>query len=398
MAKIPLGNDIDLDDSQFYNRVNDISFLYNHLKTTEDGSSPAILLTGVRGVGKTVLMKKLIKDYCNDYLIVYINLENCDKYDAGELTRFSIMKVFYDAIITSCENFGFMTSDIKTKKFFKTKNFKIDNIVDYKDIPVPIPHSEDDYSKFADFVTSLPMDILNQYNHVIKGVWIFFDEFQIVKHLNTDVNSFLWYIRGLVQSQKGVGYMFSGSMSVKDELTDDISGRRGAFGGRILTFELQPFSFETTKNFLTENADYLKFTGDGFEQFYEYTGGIPYYVNSFARLLPPNRVLDKKQIISEFNSSLDYLVSNSKRIWYSLTPQEQKIVTTLVEKPLRRVDIAKKLNITSGAIGNSLNSLIDSVLIEGDGKYFNITDNIFRAWLKNEYDRKGVFPFKNNIY
>ena len=384
MAKIHLENDIDLDDSQFYNRVIDISFLYNHLKTTEDGSSPAILLTGVRGIGKTVLIKKLINDYANDYLSVYINLENCNKYDDGELTRFSIMKVFYDAIISSCENFGLMTSDIKA---FKTKN-----------IPVSIAHSEDDYSKFADFVTSLPMDILNQYSHVIKGVWIFFDEFQIVKHLNTDVNSFLWYISGLVQSQKGIGYMFSGSMSVKDELIDDISGRKGAFGGRILTFELQPFSFETTKKFLIENADYLKFSDDGFEQFYEYTGGIPYYINSFAILLPPNRVLDKNEVVSEFNSSLDYLVSNSKRIWYSLTPQEQKIVTTLVDKALRRVDIAKKLNVTSGAIGNSLNSLIDSVLIESDGKYFNITDNIFKAWLKNEYDKKGVFPFKDNIY
>ena len=226
----------------------------------------------------------------------------------------------------------------------------------------------------------------------------FFDEFQIVKHLNTDVNSFLWYISGLVQSQKGIGYMFSGSMSVKDELIDDISGRKGAFGGRILTFELQPFSFETTKKFLIENADYLKFSDDGFEQFYEYTGGIPYYINSFARLLPPNRVLDKNEVVSEFNSSLDYLVSNSKRIWYSLTPQEQKIVTTLVDKALRRVDIAKKLNVTSGAIGNSLNSLIDSVLIESDGKYFNITDNIFKDFLKNEYDKKGVFPFKDNIY
>ena len=65
---------------------------------------------------------------------------------------------------------------------------------------------------------------------------------------------------------------------------------------------------------------------------------------------------------------------------------------------MRRVDIAKKLNVTSGAIGNSLNSLIDSVLIESVGKYFNITDNIFKAWLKNEYDKKGVFPFKDNIY
>ena len=41
-------------------------------------------------------------------------------------------------------------------------------------------------------------------------------------------------------------YIFSGSMSVKDRLIEEIAGSNGAFGGRILTIEIKPFSYETT--------------------------------------------------------------------------------------------------------------------------------------------------------
>lgn len=35
-------------------------------------------------------------------------------------------------------------------------------------------------------------------------------------------------------------------MSVKDRLIEEIAGSNGAFGGRILTIEIKPFSYETT--------------------------------------------------------------------------------------------------------------------------------------------------------
>ena len=54
-------NDNDLDDTQFYNRVDEISFLSDNLELTKKGSTPTILLTGIRGVGKSALMKKLKK-------------------------------------------------------------------------------------------------------------------------------------------------------------------------------------------------------------------------------------------------------------------------------------------------------------------------------------------------
>ena len=170
----------------------------------------------------------------------------------------------------------------------------------------------------------LPQQIYENYKKQINGVLIFMDEFQILKQLDEDVNGFLWYIRSVIQSQNHIGYIFSGSMSVKDELIADIAGQKGAFGGRILNFEITTFSFDTTKNYLKEKADYLKFTDDGFKRFYKCTKGIPYYINSFARLLPQNEELNEDKIISEFRKSLPYLLIHLTNEWYKLNNQGKK--------------------------------------------------------------------------
>lgn len=182
-------------------------------------------------------------------------------------------------------------------------------------------------------------------------------------------------------------------MSVKDELISDIAGQNGAFGGRILNYEIKIFSYETTRQYISEKADYLNFTTDGFERFYKCTNGIPYYINSFARLLPPNEELNEEKIISEFEKSLEYLLIKLTNEWYKLNKQEQRIITALVEKPLRRIEIAKKLEVTSGAIGASLKTLQNKILLEMDNDKYKIYDPIFKAWLKKEYDEKGDYPY-----
>lgn len=58
MNNLPWGTDENLDENQFYNRNETIDLLSNLLNSSQYGSTPSILLTGVRGVGKTVLMKK----------------------------------------------------------------------------------------------------------------------------------------------------------------------------------------------------------------------------------------------------------------------------------------------------------------------------------------------------
>lgn len=389
MTSLPLGNDNDLDDTQFYNRVDEISFLSDNLELTKKGSTPTILLTGIRGVGKSALMKKLKKNLQNEYLVVYMDLSAIDKYKKNSLTRFDFMKLFYESIIKSCSESNIITIDTKILKYFKTRNFKLDKI---NKIPL-LPLTEEDYTKFTTFVMDLPQQIYENYKKQINGVLIFMDEFQILKQLDEDVNGFLWYIRSVIQSQNHIGYIFSGSMSVKDELIADIAGPKGAFGGRILNFEITTFSFDTTKNYLKEKADYLKFTDDGFKRFYKCTKGIPYYINSFARLLPPNEELNEDKIISEFKKSLPYLLIHLTNEWYKLNNQEKRIITSLIEKPLKRIEIANKLEVTSGAIGASLKTLQNKSLIESDNKKYEIYDSIFKEWLKKEYEEKGDYPY-----
>lgn len=389
MTSLPLGNDNDLNDTQFYNRVDEISFLSDNLELTKKGSTPTILLTGIRGVGKSALMKKLKKNLQNEYLVVYMDLSAIDKYKKNSLTRFDFMKLFYESIIKSCSESNIITIDTKILKYFKTRNFKLDKI---NKIPL-LPLTEEDYTKFTTFVMDLPQQIYENYKKQINGVLIFMDEFQILKQLDEDVKGFLWYIRSVIQSQNHIGYIFSGSMSVKDELIADIAGQKGAFGGRILNFEITTFSFDTTKNYLKEKADYLKFTDDGFKRFYKCTKGIPYYINSFARLLPPNEELNEDKIISEFRKSLPYLLIHLTNEWYKLNNQEKRIITSLIEKPLKRIEIANKLEVTSGAIGASLKTLQNKSLIESDNKKYEIYDSIFKEWLKKEYEEKGDYPY-----
>jgi len=386
MTNLPLGNDNDLDDNQFYNRKEEISFIKDTLKLTKTGSTPTILLTGIRGVGKTALMKKLKKDLKKNNLVIYMDLSAMDKFKKQSLTRATFMKLYYESIITACNESNIHTINTKIQKYFKTNNFKLDKIKNIDKIPLPILKTEEDYIKFSSFVMDLPQKIYENYKTDIDGVLIFMDEFQILKQLDEDVNGFLWYIRSVIQSQKNIGYIFSGSMSIRDELIRDIAGQRGAFGGRILNYEIKTFSYETTKNYLNEKANYLNFDEKGFDRFYKCTNGLPYYINTFARLLPPDEELNENRIINEFKKALPYLLIHLTNEWFKLNKQEQRIILALIDKPLKRIDIANKLGVTSGAIGASLKTLQNKTLIELNEEGYKIYDSIFKTWLKQEYN------------
>ena len=394
MDEIASITDTNLTKTQFYNRIDEINLLSSLLNSTEFNSSPTILLTGIRGVGKTAIIKKIKKKFDNEYLVVDIDLSRSNIYQQKNLTRGSIIKIIYDSIIKASKEFGLRTVDKQIEKYFKTNKFKIDKLISYEHIPIPIFESEENYAKLADFVMELPQKIYEDNSDKLKGVFIFIDEIQLIKDLD-NVNKFLWYMRSFIQDQKNVAYLFCGSMSLKDSLINDLNGKEGAFGGRMLTIEIQPFSKQTTINYLKSLSRNLQLEDKAFERFYKCTRGIPYYINIFAKILPENITLTENNIIELFKDSIDFLAVHFIFMWSKLTFQEQKIIISLLDDPKRRIEIANTLEVTSGSLNRPLNRLLNFDLIEYTNDKYQITDLIFVQWLKNTYEKNGTYPFRS---
>lgn len=93
MNEIASITNTNLTETQLYSRIDEISLLSILLKSTEFNSSLTILLTGIRGVGKTALIKKIKNKFDNEYLVVDIDLSRTNAYQQKNLTRGSIIKI-----------------------------------------------------------------------------------------------------------------------------------------------------------------------------------------------------------------------------------------------------------------------------------------------------------------
>ena len=363
MTDLPWGNNQNLTDEEFYNRKGELINLKNILQSTSQGHAPDLLLTGIRGVGKTVFLKKLKRELDDEYLVVYMDFSRSKCYQKNQMSIVGLMEHFFKELMIESKSKGLNTLDKKIEKYFKSNDFKIKEFVKLDKIPVPVFSTETNEEKLMDFVLDLPEEIYAENMKKIKGVLIFIDEFQIIKELNNYKESFLWKIRSHIQNQRNTAYIFSGSMSLQDKLISEIASQNGAFGGRMISININPFEKETVMNYLYEKTPYILFTDDGFDRFYKCTSGIPAYVNIFASLLPVNEELDDDAIKKYFDKKIQAISSHLINIWARLSFREQTIVIILLEKPLRRIEIANKLEISTGSLSNSLNNLQNQGLI-----------------------------------
>ena len=147
----------------------------------------------------------------------------------------------------------------------------------------------------------------------------------------------------------------------------------------MLTIEIQPFSKQTTENYIKSMTRNIQLDDDGFERFYKCTRGIPYYINIFAKYLPENITLTENNIIELFKDSIDYLAIHFIYMWSKLTFQEQKIIISLLENPKKRIEVANYLKVTSGSLNRPLNRLLDYDLIEYANDKYLITHQYLLA-------------------
>ena len=398
MSNLPWGTSKILTDEEFFNRTQEISNLTNLLNSTSENNAPDILVTGIRGVGKTVLLNKIKQFMDKNYLVVYMDFSVSQTYQKNKMSLKGLYDFFYQKIIEEAQLKGLDTLKNYIKKFFKTNNFKLKEVVIASafdiSIPIPIIGTERDLERYRDFVFKLPQEIYEHNKDKIDGIIIIIDEFQVIKELDTYLESFLWNFRGYVTEQRNVAYVLSASMGLQDNLISEIAGQNGAFGGRMLTININPFSKTTTQNYLKERAPELKFTQEGFERFYKCTSGIPYYINIFARQLPVNQELDENNVIDAFDNNISFIVSHLINEWNRLTTKEKDIIIALVDSPLKRIELARKLNVKSGSLSDKLNKLQNLDLIRFAGGEYEISEKLLKRWLEIEYSQKGIYPYR----
>ncbi|WP_220607552.1 AAA family ATPase [Methanobrevibacter oralis] len=392
---MPWGTRGNLNDDEFYNRTSELDNLKSLLNTTANGNAPQILLTGLRGVGKTVFLKKIKKELDGEYLAVYMNFSNAECYQKKKkMSIIGLMEYFFKEFLIEAKNKNLNTLDKKIEKFFKVNDFKIKDFIKIDKFPIPVFGSETNVEKLMDFVLTLPQNIYEINNNKIKGVLIFIDEFQIIKELDDYKDSFLWKLRNYIQNQNNVSYLFSGSMSMQDELISEIASQRGVFGGRMLTINMSPFTKETVKSYLKQKAPNLIFSDTGFNRFYKCTSGIPAYVNIFATLLPKDIKLDEHMVKIEFEDKIKVINSHLVVMWDKLTLREQYIIISLLDGPLKRNEIANKLDVTTGSISRPLVNLQHQELIVLENNLYYLLEPILKRWLELEYSKNMNFPFR----
>lgn len=381
-------------DKYFYNRNHELKILNANLAMLEDGIPNQFLITGNRGIGKTSLLKKLLKNQPDMFLTTYIDLSDIYGRQKGKLSEEEVIKEFLCLIEESIDKNTNTFKNAREKLFntfnqLKLKNYNFNNS-NLRDLPIPI--IEDNYNKLSKYVMELPQKIVDSIKE-IKGFIIVVDEFQLLKTLENP-EAFFWLIRSYAQKQYNVSYIFTGSVSNTSEIIGMINGQTGAFGGRMFQLNINEFSKEQTKNYIDEKSNNIKFSEEGFERFYKCTRGIPSYINSFCNILPNNMVCTNEIIKESFKLNIDNIALLWLSVWGTLTDMEKELIILFVEKgEMDWTTILNNVTYSKVTLTKYLDILSNKGIIEysADGKYY-LSDIMLKRWLEIKHETRGRYP------
>lgn len=394
MSIVPLYVPINEIDKYFYNRTEDIKKIEYYLNSLEMGISQSLLIRGVRGVGKTFLLQKLKQDSKKNFLVSYIDISRIVGFDDTQLTAQSVLLELLDEMnntiydkINDGKKITFLLKKLINK--LKIKDFSFSKGTHIAEIPIPA--TEDNYKKISKFVMEYPQNVVEDIDG-IDGFIIIIDEFQMLKKLENP-ELFFWLLRSYSQFQSNVSYVMSGSISQTSDAIEMLNGATGAFGGRMIQINIDPFTKKETKSYFNDRFPEITFTDDGFNRFYEYTKGIPMYINSFYNALSSHETYDEELIDYIFLNNMDQILVMWIRIWGTLNKYEKRIICTMLNKEnISWSELERKLDMSPATLTKYIKTLQDKGIIKYYGGNYNFEDLMLKTWLTHEKERTGVYP------
>lgn len=394
MPILPLGIPTDL-DKYFYNREKDLITLKSFLNTLNHDVANQMLVTGYRGVGKSFLLKKLLAELPDNILTAYMDMSKIFGIQKGKITEELIMNSLLEAMNESLrEDMDDLTKsyDIVKDLIRKIKYKKFDFKEAGTAMGIAIPDIKDNYEKLSKFVMEFPQRVVELSNGKIKGFVIVIDEFQLIGELESP-EAFFWLFRSYTQEQDNVSYIFTGSTSASSDIVDKINGIKGAFGGRMTQYTVDPFTREESEGYLKERVSELKFTESGLNRFYKCTRGYPAYINSFCNTMSGDVEYDDELVIQTFYEKIEQIAIMWTAVWATLSDKEKDIITTLVENgPLSWSELLARVDFSNKTLAKYVNIIKNKGILSHSGKKYMIEDHMLSAWLGYKKERDGFYP------
>lgn len=91
---------------------------------------------------------------------------------------------------------------------------------------------------------------------------------------------------------------------------------------------------------------------------------------------------------------MEYIATNFINQWNRLTKKEKEILIALIDKPLKRIELANKLGVKSGSLSEKLNKLQNLDLIMYNNNRYEFSAKLLRRWLILKYNQLGVYPYR----
>ena len=389
MSIVPLHIPINEIDKYFYNRKEDIKKIEYYLNSLELGISQSLLIRGVRGVGKTFLLQKIKQNSKENFIVSYVDVSRIVGKDDAQLKAQSVLLELLDEMNNSIyerlndnAKITFLLKNLIDKLKLKDYSFSKGTHI----AEIPIPETEDNYKKISKFVMEYPQKVVENIDG-IDGFIIILDEFQMLKKLRAP-EDFFWMLRSYSQFQSNVSYVMTGSISQTSDMIEMLNGATGAFGGRMIQINIDPFTKQETESYFEERFPEIKFTQEGFNRFYEYTKGIPMYINSFYN------ALYEDLIDYIFLNNMDQILVMWIRIWGTLNNYEKNIICTMLNREgISWSELENNLDMSPATLTKYIKTLQDKGIISYfDGRY-SLEDLMLETWLNHEKERTGVYPY-----